>query len=100
MKQLNGLTVNCFFHLETQDGKSLLDAHFAHAAALIVRYLKRIRDNQLNKVTSPFELVYALSDLGGLKYCGVQLVSFDDNVDEKLAIVQQQYSKALEAMKD
>lgn len=69
---------------ETQDGKSLLDAHFAHATALIKRYLKRVRDNEQSQVTSPSELVEALSALGGLQNCGTQLVLFDGSVEKKL----------------
>jgi hypothetical protein len=77
IKKSGGPVIRSFVHSETQDGKSLLDAHFAHATALIKRFLKRVRQNLLNKVTSPAELAEALADQGGLKNCGVQLIIFD-----------------------
>lgn len=64
MKREGGPTINNFVHTETQDGKSLLDAHFAHATAIVKRYLRRVRNNRLNKVTSPSELVDAISSRG------------------------------------
>ena len=84
MKLIGGPVIRTFIHTETQDGKSLLDAHFAHATALIKRYLRRVNDNQLNKVTSASEIVEALSSRGGLQNCGTQLVSFDSDVCSKL----------------
>jgi hypothetical protein len=39
MREKNGPVVHNFVHTETQDGKSLLDAHFAHATAFIKRFL-------------------------------------------------------------
>jgi hypothetical protein len=73
-----------YIHTETQDGKSLLDAHFAHATALVKRFLKRVRQNCYNKVASPVDLAEALADRGGLKNCGVQLVNFDTDVNDRL----------------
>ena len=79
-----GPVIRSFVHSETQDGKSLLDAHFAHATALIKRFLRRVRQNILNNVTSPVELAKALADQGSLKNCAVQLVTFDLDVSSKL----------------
>jgi hypothetical protein len=90
IKKSGGPVIRCFVHSETQDGKSLLDAHFAHATALIKRFLKRVRQNLLNKVTSPSELAEALADQGGLKNCAVQLVNFDLEVCRQLAELQKQ----------
>jgi len=91
MKSINGPIIHAFLHSETQDGKSLLDAHFAHATALLKRYLKRIRNNRLNKITSPNELAYGLADLGGLQNCGIQLVVFDEDVCKKLVTILEKY---------
>lgn len=67
-----------FMHSETQDGKCLIDAHFAHATFHVLRYLKSIRRNRTQQATTPLELVIALASFGGLQNCGVQLVSFDE----------------------
>ena len=85
-------------HTETQDGKSLLDAHFANATALIKRFLRRVRQNALNKVTSPAELAEALADQGGLKHCGVQLVCFDTEVSQRLASIKELLKPTAEEM--
>jgi hypothetical protein len=87
-------------HSETQDGKSLLDAHFAHATAVIKRFLRRVRQNLLNKVTSPAELAEALADQGGLKHCGVQLLCFDAQVSERLASIKELLEPAAKEMTD
>jgi hypothetical protein len=100
MMRLGGPVIRNFIHSETQDGKSLLDAHFAHATALIKRYLRRVRDNRLNQVTSAFELVEALCSLGGLQNCGAQLVTFDKDVSNKLAALAIRLKAAADKMKD
>jgi hypothetical protein len=100
IKKSGGPVIRSFVHSETQDGKSLLDAHFAHATALIKRFLKRVRQNLLNKVTSPAELAEALADQGGLKNCGVQLIIFDLEVTRKLEELKQQLSGACKQMGD
>lgn len=100
MKREGGPTINNFVHTETQDGKSLLDAHFAHATAIVKRYLRRVRNNRLNKVTSPSELVDAISSRGGLQNCGVQLVGFDDDVAKKLKMLSDDMSLASKKLKE
>lgn len=85
MRMIGGPQIRNFIHTETQDGKSLLDAHFAHTTALIMRYLRRVQDNQLNKVTSASEMIVdGLCFLAGLQNCGAQLVGFDKEVAEVL----------------
>ena len=89
-------------HTETQDGKSLLDAHFAHATFLVKRFLQRVRANKQNQVTSPGELVGALAYNGGLQNCGVQLVLFDGEVMEKLERIKEDdmMKKAVKKLKE
>ena len=102
MRNIGGPMIYNFVHTETQDGKSLLDAHFAHATALIKRYLRRIRQNKQNQVTSPGELVDALSHTGGLQNCGVQMVGFDGEVFAKLESINSDpmMRKAVKKMKE
>ena len=79
-----GPVIKNVIHTEMQDGKSLLDAHFMHAAALLKRYLCRVWQNRVNKLTSPGELMEGLCALGGLQNCGAQLVAFDEDVAKAL----------------
>jgi hypothetical protein len=100
MQKVGGPVIRNFVHMETQDGKSLLDAHFAHATALIKRYLCRVRDNRLNQVTSAFELIAALCSRGGLQNCGAQLVAFDRDVSNKLEALANRLKGVSETMKE
>jgi hypothetical protein len=87
-----------YVHTETQDGKSLLDAHFAHSTAKVKRFLKTVRPNMINKVTSPSELAEALSSHGGLRHTGVQLVCFDQEVAKVLSTIKEMLDPSSEAM--
>lgn len=84
MKKIQGPQIHTIVHTETQDGKSLLDAHFSHGTAKVIRSICHVIDNRLNKVTSASELVEALSSLGGLQNCGTQLICFDSDVSRAL----------------
>lgn len=84
MRKIKGPQIKKFVRTETQDGKSLLDAHFAHATALIKRWLKTINENKLKQASSPESLTKALSYRGGLQNCGVQRVNFDSDVKKSL----------------
>ena len=89
-----------YIHTERQDGKSLLDADFAHATALVKQFLKRVRQNSYNKVASPVDLAQALADRGGLKNCGVQLVNFDKDVNDHLLKLKATLEPASKPMDD
>lgn len=67
---------------------------------MIKRYLRRVRDNRLNQVTSAVELVDALCSLGGLQNCGAQLVVFDSEVSNTLDALATRLKGASDKMKE
>jgi hypothetical protein len=97
-KKHGGPVIHNYVHTETQDGKSLLDAHFAHSTAKVKRHLANVRPNMVNKVTSPSELAEGLSSHGGLRHTGVQLVCFDQEVAKVLSEIKAKLELSLEAM--
>lgn len=66
-----------FMHTETQDGKSLLDAHFARAMALIDRFLRTSRRNRIKRIVTAKGLAAALAWDGGVQNSVVHLVKVD-----------------------
>eukprot|EP00049_Salpingoeca_infusionum_P016223 m.329378 g.329378 ORF g.329378 m.329378 type:complete len:600 (+) comp16036_c0_seq29:1865-3664(+) len=64
-----GVTVTRFVHSETQDGKCLIDAHFAQGTHHCVQYLKTGKD-----VATASELYCALASHGGIPNSFVQLI--------------------------
>ena len=69
--------IKSFLHTETQDGKSLLDAHFATSNRHLLNFMKTWRTNRITRINTAQGLSYALSFNFGLKNSMVQLVEFD-----------------------
>ena len=69
-------------HTETQDGKSLLDAHFARGTKQVVKYLKTSSAAENKRIGTPEELAKALAWNGGIPNSAVLLVAVDR--DERL----------------
>jgi hypothetical protein len=84
MRRIGGPQLKNIIRTETQDGKSLLDAHFAHATAAVKRWLRRKQQNKHKEAASPEDLTLALSYHEGLQNCGVQKVNLDSDVKESL----------------
>jgi len=70
-----GLGITEFIHTETQDGKTILDAHFARCMKFINHFMSNCIRNQVIKINTPGALGYALSHNGGIKNVGVQVVN-------------------------
>jgi hypothetical protein len=64
-------------HTETQDGKSLLDAHFARGTKQAVKYIKTCPSSENKQIGTPKELGMALAWNGGIQNACVQLVNVD-----------------------
>ena len=82
-----GPVIRRIIHTETQEGKTLLDAHFAHATFHVIRYLKRTcrkteSENCTKNATTPSELVTALLSNGGMSNCAVQLDNIQRGTSE------------------
>ena len=69
--------ISAFMHTETQDGKSLLDAHFATSNRHLVLFMKTWRSNRVTRINTARGLAYALSFNLGMKNSMVQLVEID-----------------------
>jgi hypothetical protein len=69
---IHGIAISRFIHSETQDGKSMLDAHFARSNQAI-----RFHVNEGNDCVTPTQVVIALKHNGGLPNCTVELVEHD-----------------------
>ena len=70
-----GLRIIEFIHTETQDGKTILDAHFARMMKFIRHFMSTSVENQVKKINTPSTLGYALSHNGGVRNVGVQVVN-------------------------
>lgn len=78
-----GLKIFEYLHTETQDGKSLLDAHFAKAARFLRNFLKNFRHNKFAKIFTGADLAEALSSGRGMVNSIVQKIQLNqDKLDE------------------
>ena len=73
--QPKGLGIIEFIHTETQDGKTILDAHFARCMKFINHFMSTCVRNQVIKINTPSALGYALSHNGGIKNVGEQVIN-------------------------
>jgi hypothetical protein len=62
---------------ETQDGKGLIDAHFARAMAHVLKFMRTSQRNRIRAIATPNGLAYALAWGGGVTNSCVQLVRVD-----------------------
>ena len=76
--------ISAFMHTETQDGKSLLDAHFATSNRHLVLFMKTWRSNRVTRINTAHGLAYALSFNLGMKNSMVQLVEIDRERVERI----------------
>jgi hypothetical protein len=60
MRKIGGPQIKNIVRTETQDGKSLLDAHFAHATALVKRWLRTIVQNKQVRLEYGMMLLFTL----------------------------------------
>ena len=85
IKYQGDLLITSFVHSETQDGKSLLDAHFATVNRHLLQFMKTWRRNRITKINTPNGLAFALSFKSGVKNSMVQLLKVNrSTVDEIL----------------
>ncbi len=76
--------IESYQHSETQDGKSLLDAHFATSNRHLVTFMKTWRDNRVTRINTAKGLSHALSFNLGLKNSIIQLVELNRTRLEEL----------------
>lgn len=69
---VHGILVSRFIHTETQDGKGVLDAHFARSMQVLRSWVR-----EDNNCITPTQAVVGLKNNGGLPNCVVELVDHD-----------------------
>lgn len=72
LSYVHGIEIVRFIHSETQDGKSVLDAHFARSMQAIYAWCK-----EGNNCLTPTQAVEALKSYGGLFNSTVELINHD-----------------------
>ena len=69
--------ISAFVHTETQDGKTLLDAHFARCIRFLSHFMKTWKRNKITRINTPRGLGFALAWNGGMCNVMVQVVRTD-----------------------
>ena len=77
MRLKGKILIKEFIHSETQDGKTILDAHFAVAVITLLEFMKTCRANRITKIQTPSGLAKALSYRGGTPNSIVHLIELD-----------------------
>lgn len=71
---MNVLPIVRYIHTGTQDGKGLIDAHFARGTAQVTTYLQTAKQNKVKYVATPAGLARSLASYGGIQNSFVQLL--------------------------
>ena len=93
----NKIFISQFFHSETQDGKILLDDHFATTNRHSLVFMKVWRDNRVTKIQTPAGLAFALSFNAGIRYTMVQLIEPNRSILQSL---EYELMEVVKVMKD
>ena len=85
----NDIFISEFTHSETQDGKTLLEVHFASMNKHLLTFMKMYKKNITTKIQTPSGLATALSFRSGCRKVIVQLVECDcDVMEEWVSIIE------------
>ena len=91
------IRVTRFIHTETQDGKSLLDAHFARGTKQVIKYIKTCPSVETKQVAAPVELAKALAWNGGIhNSCGQHVKVNRSHMDDFDKFLAKSSKEALE----
>ena len=90
------IVIEQFIHTETQDGKTVLDAHFARCMRFLKVFMKTWRMNCITRINTPNGLGYALAWKGGISNVMVQVVKINRPLLSKL---QDTFKPAIEKLK-
>ena len=81
----NTIKVTRYIHTETQDGKGLIDAHFAKGTAHLVKFMKTSQQNKIRVIATAKGLAAALAWGGGIQNSFVQLITLDRSKLQELS---------------
>ena len=73
------LKIVTFIHTETQDGKTVLDAHFARCMRYLDHFMKTWKRNKITRINTPNGLGFALAYNGGMTNVMVQVLKTNRN---------------------
>lgn len=89
------LKVERHIFTETQDGKGLIDAHFARGTAHLMKFMKSSMRNRIRAIITPKGLAYALGWNGGITNSCVQLVRLNRSKTEALGDLVKNTAKGI-----
>ena len=84
-KNRGSFFISRLMHTETQDGKGLVDGHFAVGMRHLKKYMSNAMTNRIIRINTSPGLARALQWKNGMANSIVQLVEFDRDHTEKLA---------------
>ena len=90
------LKIITFIHTETQDGKTVLDAHFARCMRYLNHFMKSWKRNKITRINTPKGLGFALACNGGMTNVMVQVVKTNR---ELVCQIQQIFEPIVKIMK-
>ena len=85
-----------YVHSETQDGKTILDAHFGSSVHHLNKFMRVWRPNVVTRIQTPNGLGYALTNSGGLTNTIVQLINIERT---KLDTIKNQINPVVDKLK-
>ena len=97
IKFINKVFVSEYLHSETQDGKTILDAHYGTCVRHLKKFMKVWRPNVVTRIQTPKGLAFALTYSGGLLNSIVQLVEIDHT---KLESIRQRFEPITHKLKE
>ena len=91
------IPIERFIHTETQDGKGLIDAHFARGTAHVQQYMRNSSPNRVRSIATPRGLARALAWNGGIQNSIVQLIEVNqDRLGKLEACIEETKKKSSE----
>ena len=85
IKMMNKIFISDFLHSETQDGKTILDAHFATTNQHLKNFMLTYKQNRVTRIQTPHGLAFSLSFNSGVRNTMIQLLEFDAGKLEQLS---------------
>ena len=81
----NKIFISDFIHSETQQGKTILDAHFASTNCHLKNIMLLYEQNRVTRIQTPYGLTFSLSFNSGVRNTMVQLIEFNKEMLEQLS---------------
>ena len=76
-RKKDDIRISTYTHTETQDGKTVLDTHFATCMRFLYIFMKTWKANRVTRINTPNGLGFALAWKGGIHNAMVQVVQIN-----------------------